>query len=298
VLSGCAVLGSGAVVVALLGCKAPNGNDLFKPIPSTMVGSLGGAGADGMLPLVPMDVESLDAGAPVASPSSTSGLDAGPAARLPVMPQSSTDASVDPASDASPGSIEAGPPACVPQVEVCNGLDDDCDGQVDEDGACPEDCQGFALKGRGYMYCAVEVAQATALARCSAQGMRLAWIETAEENAQIVANIVAAPLPRPDDDAELLTYIGGSDAASEGVWRWVGTDSIPDGVQFWQGTSADTGGQAVGGAFANWAPTEPNDTDGNEDCAALSAIGANNREPGNWDDRSCDTEFPFVCEAP
>lgn len=26
-----------------------------------------------------------------------------------------------------------GPPACVPQVEVCNGRDDDCDGLVDED---------------------------------------------------------------------------------------------------------------------------------------------------------------------
>ncbi|HVZ30788.1 MAG TPA: C-type lectin domain-containing protein, partial [Polyangiaceae bacterium] len=283
---------------ALPSCKAPNGNDLFKPIPSTAVGTLGEAGAGGMLPLVPLDMESSDAGTPALSPSSSSRLDAGIAPPLPPMAQASTDASVGQANDASTGSIEAGPPACVPHLEVCNGLDDDCDGQVDEEGACAEDCQGFALKGRGYMYCAVELNQATALARCSAQGMRLAWIETAEENAQIVANIVAAPLPRPDDDAELLTFIGGSDAVSEGVWRWVGTESIPDGAQFWQGTSADTGGQAIGGAFANWAPSEPNDTDGNEDCAAVSAIGANNREPGNWDDRSCDTELPFVCEVP
>ncbi len=45
-------------------------------------------------------------------------------------------------------------PKCIPQQEVCNGLDDDCDGQTDEGGSmgrlrrtCQTDC------GTGYEYC-------------------------------------------------------------------------------------------------------------------------------------------------
>ncbi len=32
--------------------------------------------------------------------------------------------------------------ATLPEDEVCNGLDDDCDGEVDEDGVCPTGCTG------------------------------------------------------------------------------------------------------------------------------------------------------------
>lgn len=36
-------------------------------------------------------------------------------------------------SDASTTSDE---PPCVPRIEICNGMDDDCDGQIDNAGAC------------------------------------------------------------------------------------------------------------------------------------------------------------------
>jgi len=56
--------------------------------------------------------------------------------------------------------------------------------------------------------------------------------------------------------AALLTatsWLGGSDDEVEGVWRWVvGPEA---GQQFWQGLA---GGSAVGGAYENWAPGEPN----------------------------------------
>ena len=49
-----------------------------------------------------------------------------------------------------PEPVDAGP-ACVPQVETCNGVDDDCDGQVDEDQAaipCPGGGSRYCVGGR------------------------------------------------------------------------------------------------------------------------------------------------------
>lgn len=42
---------------------------------------------------------------------------------------------------------------------------------------------------------------------------------------------------------------------------------------------------------ANWGLIEPNDEDGNEDCASMVSGGA-------WLDSSCSTPLRFVCELP
>lgn len=49
------------------------------------------------------------------------------------------------------------------------------------------------------------------------------------------------------------SWLGGSDNAVEGEWRWV--EGPEAGQQFWQGLA---GGSAVNGAYTNWAPGEPN----------------------------------------
>ena len=72
-------------------------------------------------------------------------------------------------------------------------------------------------------------------------------------------------------------WMGASDVASEGAWRWVaGPES---GTQFWSGNDS---GNTVGGNYANWASGEPNDSSGNEDCAQFLSGGS-----GEWNDLPC-----------
>lgn len=72
-------------------------------------------------------------------------------------------------------------------------------------------------------------------------------------------------------------WMGASDAASEGDWKWVtGPES---GTSFWSGNS---GGGTVGGRYANWGTGEPNDAGSNEDCAQFLTGGT-----GKWNDLPC-----------
>ncbi|MHC4874970.1 MAG: beta-propeller fold lactonase family protein [Planctomycetota bacterium] len=112
-------------------------------------------------------------------------------------------------------------------------------------------------------------AQADALAR----GGYVATIRSAAENALIAA------LP-----GALGKWIGASDSAVEGEWRWVeGPDA---GVQFWQGA---VGGFAVGGEYSNWNGGEPNNS-GNEDAAQLTT-------GGRWNDLNAGAGLGYILET-
>ena len=76
-------------------------------------------------------------------------------------------------------------------------------------------------------------------------------------------------------------WIGGSDEAVEGTWRW------RDGVQFWQG---DETGTPVGGLYSNWKSDEPN-AGADEDCTRQ-------KNGGQWEDKKCTDKERFICEGP
>ena len=79
------------------------------------------------------------------------------------------------------------------------------------------------------------------------------------------------------------SWIGASDAAVEGQWRWVGGPE--DGQQFWQGTAA---GSSVDGFYENWNGGEPNQS-GNEDAVELRLGGA-------WNDLSAGNSLDYIIE--
>lgn len=282
-----------------LACSAPDGSDLFQPFGSagsagsagqggTLAGTggSGGAGGGALGAAAGRGGEGIGGNLPLAGAGGTSSSSTG-----------GTGASPPDAGDA--GGVDAGssapePDDCVPSDERCDGIDNDCDGVIDSGAACPADCTGFSVDEHAYMICAESVDRAVALVRCGGEDMKLAWIETAGENAALVAALAGVELPGA---AGAVVQIGASDQDDEDEWSWIGNAAADDGFQFWSGNAAEDGGDPVGDAFANWADGEPNNS-GNEDCGVLVVSDGGDRDPGQWDDRACNEDLPFLCEEP
>ena len=63
---------------------------------------------------------------------------------------------------------------------------------------------------------------------------------------------------------------------------WIGfTDTTTEGTFAWSNPESKK--------YTNWNNNEPNDSGGNEDCAALHKSGV-------WNDISCSQERTFICE--
>lgn len=168
--------------------------------------------------------------------------------------------------DAGPpdaGAPDAGPPDAGCPPEACNGLDDDCDARIDEGAGCP--CDRREHGGHAYLVCPDARSWLGARSRCEASGYTLAVVETAAEDAFLYGEIASRGL----DD----TWIGLNDAVTEGTWVWL--DGVPLGYEHW-----DEG--------------EPNDGAGGEDCGVIMTREGRESE---WDDRPCDGERPYLCEA-
>jgi hypothetical protein len=95
-------------------------------------------------------------------------------------------------------------------------------------------------------------------ADCLAKGLQLASVRSTAENELL---LTAA--------AGNKVWIGGTDAASEGKWKWSST-----------GTPL---------SYTNWYSGEPNDWEGNEDCTEFYSNG-------KWNDGNCAKRTKFVCE--
>lgn len=157
-------------------------------------------------------------------------------------------------------------------LEVCDGLDNDCAPATTE--VCSSGCVVRVRPddGRRYLFCAIAANQATARSRCTTELFRLARVDDQAENTYLRATTTSAI-------GNVNVWLGASDAAVEGAWRW------DDGAQFWQGGS---GGVPIGGLYENWDSGEPNNSD-NEDCGEL-------RTNSLWNDVECSAARAFICE--
>ena len=127
----------------------------------------------------------------------------------------------------------------------------------------------------------------------------LARIDSAAEN-KAIFKIVSGRLSSKQRDATTpndgsgtaFIWLGGSDAASEGDWRW-----LNNGDPFWLG---DFNGSSVGGRYHNWG-VQPDDATGSEDALAMGLgdwpepfydLGA----AGQWNDLDPGNALMYVIE--
>ena len=113
-----------------------------------------------------------------------------------------------------------------------------------------------------------------AQAYCALFGGALASIESAEDNAEVLT-----ALKNSDFLEGPYAWLGGTDSALEGTWKWT------DGRTFSQVA------RPVDGAYANWNRGEPNDWGDGEDCMQMTV------ENGQWNDQSCYVHLGSVCRG-
>jgi GTP cyclohydrolase III len=131
----------------------------------------------------------------------------------------------------------------------------------------------------GNFYQLVTTTANLATATANAAGMMLngvagyvATSTSAAENAYLVSLITTS------------VWLGGSDLAVEGEWRWSGGPEA--GQMYWLGAAA---GSAQGGFYTNWGGGEPNNSGGVEDGIQLLT-------GGTWNDINVASSLPYIVE--
>ena len=190
-------------------------------------------------------------------PASTAGASDAPAA---------AGASSDPAPPAANGGTSAGVDAGEPSAPASAAIADASDVGASTDAAVSSaplacDATGELTTNDGgcYLLGAQAVGWAAASAACEAWGGTLARLDSAEEEAALLARVAPADV-----------WIGLNDVASEGTMLW------------------EAGGAPI--LYTHWAAQQPDDFDGTEDCVELLADGR------GWNDRPCTDLRVYLCE--
>lgn len=164
-------------------------------------------------------------------------------------------------------------------VEICDGLDNDCDGIVDNGGVCGAGCTGATYGGHAYACCTTPVAFDAAAADCASKSMLLVRVDDAAENQFLYDIAFANPA---NTSTAYWPWIGGHDIATPVEWMWA------DGTVFWTGRN---NGSPVAGLYSNWASAAPTDASGTY-CTTMQRGGN-----GTWVDRGCANVQPYFCEG-
>jgi len=188
-------------------------------------------------------------------------------------------------------------------TETCDGVDSDCDGNVD-DGATCGTCSLVNNGGKAYLFCIQPLSYSAARSACAAfPSYRLTTVNDATENAWIRSTFRGLPglctntctydFDRDCDDGGPASAFSvcafGTDCGDCGTRTlsgpyWIGfNDLATEGVFAWVAGSS---------TYTSWASGEPNDAGNNEDCAEV------NRDSGLWNDKECSDIRSFVCESP
>lgn len=131
----------------------------------------------------------------------------------------------------------------------------------DPTGGCITEPAFATFDGHGYLYCPEIFDFDDAREACIARGMNLVTVDSPEENTFLV---------------ELAGEYGANSA-------WIGyTDALVEGEFGWVGAAS---------TYEQWCSGEPNDTGDGEDCTQFGFC-----DNGGWNDASCATPLPFVCE--
>ncbi|HRI64482.1 MAG TPA: CotH kinase family protein, partial [Polyangium sp.] len=146
--------------------------------------------------------------------------------------------------------------------EMCNFVDDDCNGVLDDNPGCPKCLIEAAAGGGRYAYCVKPLGWSAAENDCRIQGGHLVSIHSLQELQTL--EMRASSLSMGD------FWMGFNDRMTEGSFVW--TDGTPRDFELWNAG-------------------EPNDYGAGEDCAEVYTNG-------NWNDLDCAAALHYVCKLP
>jgi hypothetical protein len=166
-----------------------------------------------------------------------------------------------------------GAPACTPAIEVCDGLDNDCDKVVDQGITCAAGCTGATYGGHSYAFCGAVDSAPAALTRCQSMSLGMVMIQSQAENAFVTSKINGS------------SWLGATDQGQEGRWVWYASGEV-----FWNDGPVD-------GKYQNWLKGQPNNgpKGAEENCLVIQGGGANQ---GEWNDFGCAVAgYRAACES-
>jgi len=155
--------------------------------------------------------------------------------------------------------------------EICNGVDDDGDGEIDED-ACPDVVVTDPATGRAYMVVETPMMWFDAEAYCTAYGYTLATIDDEAENLYVWE----------------LIFDGEDGVSTVNAHTWVGLHEDVGGSWEW------SAGDAV--AYTAWGGLEITDDYGTPTYGQAAAIG--DEDTALWFEAPQTWFHHAICESP